>query len=172
MKKELEKLTKEQLIAMIEKFEHYPSVTMDDDKCYILSYLEDESCTISEKEIAEYLLENGVKITKDNIHLYYKFMSKKVIGELPFKIEMTTSCNIAIRNNECNEYIDKKGNLYCLDDEDRPKSAKLRYAVEYCFSPTRNVDDIEEFGLDYGYFNTAKEANEYIKNTVLIPENI
>lgn len=75
MKNELKKLTAKQLIELIKTFEHYPAVTLKDGKDYILSYLEDESCTISKKEIAEYLLKSGVEITQENIHLYYEFMS-------------------------------------------------------------------------------------------------
>lgn len=76
MRKELEKLTTKQLIKLVKTFEHYPAVTLKDGKDYILSYLEDEACTISEKEIAEYLLKSGVEITQENIHLFYEFMSK------------------------------------------------------------------------------------------------
>lgn len=62
---------------LVKTFEHYPAVTLKDGKDYILSYLEDESCGISEKEIGAYLLKNHAEITKDNIHLYYEFMDKK-----------------------------------------------------------------------------------------------
>lgn len=75
MRNELNKLTTNQLIELIKTFEHYPAVTLKDGKDYILSYLEDESCTISEDEIFQYLLKHGATITIDNIHLYYKFMS-------------------------------------------------------------------------------------------------
>lgn len=75
MRNELKKLTTKQLIELVKTFEHYPAVTLKDGKDYILSYLEDEACTISRKEIAEYLLKNGVEITQENIHLFYKFMS-------------------------------------------------------------------------------------------------
>ena len=71
MRKELEKLTTKQLIKLVKTFEHYPAVTLKDGKDYILSYLEDEACTISEKEIAEYLLKSGVEITQENIHLFH-----------------------------------------------------------------------------------------------------
>ena len=82
MRKELEKLTTKQLIKLVKTFEHYPAVTLKDGKDYILSYLEDEACSISEKEIAEYLLKNGVLITKENIHLFYQFMSDEQIKSL------------------------------------------------------------------------------------------
>lgn len=76
MKNQLQKLTKEQLLELVEHFEHYPSVTEEDDKAYILTYLEDEACQISEEQILKYLLNIIiVEITKDNIHLYYEFMS-------------------------------------------------------------------------------------------------
>lgn len=64
----LEKLTKEQLLEMINDFEYYPAVTEDDDRAYILAYLEDEACGISQDDIKEYL--ENIEITKDNIHLY------------------------------------------------------------------------------------------------------
>ena len=82
MKKELEKLTKEQLLELVEHFEHYPSVTEEDDKAYILTYLEDEACQISEEQILKYLLKTTiVEISEDNIHLYYKFMNKDDISK-------------------------------------------------------------------------------------------
>ena len=79
MRKELEKLTKKQLIELVETFEYYPAVTLKDCKDYILSYLEDEACNISREEIAEYLMKNGAEITQENIHLYYEFMSDEDI---------------------------------------------------------------------------------------------
>lgn len=81
MRKELEKLTTKQLIKLVKTFEHYPAVTLKDGKDYILSYLEDEACTISEKEIAEYLLKNGVEITQENIHLFYQFMNDEDLSK-------------------------------------------------------------------------------------------
>lgn len=56
MKKE--DLTKWQLLELVESFEYYPSVTSEDDKAYILAYLEDESCNISSEEIKEYINNN------------------------------------------------------------------------------------------------------------------
>ncbi|MCT7648942.1 hypothetical protein [Aliarcobacter butzleri] len=82
MKNELQKLTKEQLLELVEHFEHYPSVTEEDDKAYILAYIEDEACTISEEQILNYLLKTIiVEISEDNIHLYYKFMNKENISK-------------------------------------------------------------------------------------------
>lgn len=43
MKKQLEKLTKKVLVELVENFEHYPSVTIEDDEAYILAYLQDEA---------------------------------------------------------------------------------------------------------------------------------
>ena len=51
----LENLSKKDLIIMVEEFEHYPSVTMENDKSYIIAYLDDEACTISSKQIEDYL---------------------------------------------------------------------------------------------------------------------
>jgi hypothetical protein len=68
MKKELEKLTKEQLLELVEHFEHYPSVTEEDDKAYILTYLEDEACQISEEQILKYLLKTIAGYIKAGNH--------------------------------------------------------------------------------------------------------
>jgi hypothetical protein len=86
MRKELEKLTTKQLIELVKTFEHYPAVTLKDGKDYILSYLEDEACAISKKEIAEYLLNNNVEITDDNIHLYYSYMNDNQLKENKVKL--------------------------------------------------------------------------------------
>ena len=76
MKNELKKLTKEQLLELVEHFEHYPSVTEEDDKAYILTYLEDEAFQISEEQILEYLFKTIIiDFTENNLHLYYKFMN-------------------------------------------------------------------------------------------------
>ena len=75
MKKE--DLPTSELLKMIDSFEHYPAVTDADDRGYILAYLDDEACSISEDEIKEYL--DAIVITKDNIHLYYEFMSDEDI---------------------------------------------------------------------------------------------
>ncbi len=76
MIKELQKLTKEQLLTLIKHFEYYPAVTDSDDIGYILAYLEDESCEINHNEIIEYLYkEVKLEITQENLHLYYKFMN-------------------------------------------------------------------------------------------------
>ncbi len=76
MIKELQKLTKEQLLTLTKHFEYYPAVTDSDDIGYILAYLEDESCEINHNEIIEYLYkEVKLEITQENLHLYYKFMN-------------------------------------------------------------------------------------------------
>lgn len=86
MRNELKKLTTKELIELVKTFELYPAVTLKDGKDYILSYLEDESCTISKKDIAEYLLKNGVVITDDNIHLYYLYMNENQLKENKVKL--------------------------------------------------------------------------------------
>jgi hypothetical protein len=68
-----ENLTKKDLLKMIESFEHYPAVTQADDKAFILAYLDDEACSISEEEIKNYI--SNFEITTDNIQKYYQFMS-------------------------------------------------------------------------------------------------
>ena len=122
-------------------------------------------------EMSYFQAAEEIVITKENIFKYYKYLKKEELNKLDFDILITDSVNIAIRNDDCNEYIDTEGNLYSCDDEDLPKNAKLRYAVEYCYSPTCNEDDIEEYGLDYNYFDSEEEANKFIENTVLIPSN-
>lgn len=118
-----------------------------------------EECQI---QCNQFNYEKGyIKIDANNVHLYYKFMSKEAVAKLPFKIQITTTCNIAIRNDDCNEY----------EDEGIAETRKLRYAVEYCYSPSGKIDDIEEYCLDFEYFDTEEEADDFIKNTVLIPEN-
>ena len=47
---------------------------MEDDEAYIVAYLTDEACSISEEQILTYI-KDKVEITEDNIHLYYKYMS-------------------------------------------------------------------------------------------------
>lgn len=55
---DLENLTKEQLLEILEHFEYYPSITEDDDRDYILAYFNDESCSISKEEIEEFIKNN------------------------------------------------------------------------------------------------------------------
>lgn len=63
MKKE--DLTKEQLLKMIENFEHYPAVTNENDEAYILAYLDDEACNISQVDIQEYIDKHFVSCSEN-----------------------------------------------------------------------------------------------------------
>ena len=63
MKKE--NLPTNELLKMIDSFEHYPAVTDEDDRAYILAYLDDEACSISEDEIEEYISSLDKFIIKD-----------------------------------------------------------------------------------------------------------
>lgn len=51
----LESMSKEEILIMIESFEYYPAVTGDDDKSYIIAYLNDEACSVSRNEIYTYI---------------------------------------------------------------------------------------------------------------------
>ena len=84
-------LTKEQLLEMIENFEHYPSVTDKDDKAYILAYLEDESCSIGKDEIQKYIDENFSKIFESCPRC-----TNEVKLESKFAAQVCSSCNTII----------------------------------------------------------------------------
>jgi len=51
----LDSMSKEELLILIEYFEYYPAVTIEDDKYYIIAYLNDEACSISKYELSKYL---------------------------------------------------------------------------------------------------------------------
>ena len=148
MKNEIKKLTTKQLIELIKTFEHYPAVTLKDGKDYILSYLEDEACTISKKEIAEYLLNNNVKITKENIHLYYEFMSDEDIikygGLLLNTIRERTNELVPHFDNQVLHYGVKSIDCKKLS-LDLPRSAVYRLKIEV-----------------HGVKDTLKPIDEYI----------
>lgn len=82
---------------------------------------------------------------------------------------VSDSANILLRCEKGDEYI-VDGCFYSWDCADIPKDAKRRYAVEYCFSYTGDIDDIDEYGMDYEYFDTEKEAIDFVENTILVPE--
>lgn len=83
---------------------------------------------------------------------------------------VTDTANVLLRCEEADEYI-FNGGTCSWDYDDVPKDAKLRYAVEYCWSPTGDKNDIEEYGMDYEYFDTEEEAENFVKNTILVPSN-
>ena len=79
MKKELEKLTKEQLLELVEHFEHYPSVTEEDDRAYILASLESVDYVVIFDEDTPYEL---IKLIKP--HTLVKggdYEGKDVVGQ-------------------------------------------------------------------------------------------
>ena len=107
MKNELNKLTKNQLVELVAHFEHYPAVTEESDRDYILAYLEDESCTIKEDEILEYMFKMGVEITEENLPLYHKFMSdedliynRKIVDSVLAKRLKMLADILNIKNNK------------------------------------------------------------------------
>jgi len=61
LKNALNKMTKEELLIMISCFERYPSVTRKDDKPYIIAYLLDESCVVSQRELKTYIFKKRGK---------------------------------------------------------------------------------------------------------------
>ena len=107
MQNELNKLTKNQLVELVAHFEHYPAVTEESDRDYILAYLEDESCTIKEDEILEYMFKMGVEITEENLPLYHKFMSdedliynRKIVDSVLAKRLKMLADVLNIKNNK------------------------------------------------------------------------
>ena len=107
MQNELKKLTKNQLVELVAHFEHYPAVTEESDRDYILAYLEDESCTIKEDEILEYMFKMGVEITEENLPLYHRFMSdedliynRKIVDSVLAKRLKMLADVLNIKNNK------------------------------------------------------------------------
>ena len=107
MKNELNKLTKNQLVELVAHFEHYPAVTEESDRDYILAYLEDESCTIKEDEILEYMFKMGVEITEENLPYYHRFMSdedliynRKIVDSVLAKRLKMLADILNIKNNK------------------------------------------------------------------------
>ena len=107
MQNELKKLTKNQLVELVAHFEHYPAVTEESDRDYILAYLEDESCTIKEDEILEYMFKMGVEITEENLPYYNRFMSdadlidnRKIVDSVLAKRLKMLADILNIKNNK------------------------------------------------------------------------
>ena len=107
MQNELNKLTKNQLVELVAHFEHYPAVTEESDRDYILAYLEDESCTIKEDEILEYMFKMGVEITEENLPYYHRFMSdedliynRKIVDSVLAKRLKMLADILNIKNNK------------------------------------------------------------------------
>lgn len=107
MQNELKKLTKNQLVELVAHFEHYPAVTEESDRDYILAYLEDESCTIKEDEILEYMFKMGVEITEENLPYYHRFMSdedliynRKIVDSVLAKRLKMLADILNIKNNK------------------------------------------------------------------------
>ena len=107
MQNELNKLTKNQLVELVAHFEHYPAVTEESDRDYILAYLEDESCTIKEDEILEYMFKMGVEITEENLPYYHRYMSdedliynRKIVDSVLAKRLKMLADVLNIKNNK------------------------------------------------------------------------
>lgn len=150
MRKELEKLTKEQLIQMIEHFEYYPAVTMDDDEDYILAYLEDESCGISKKEIAEYLFKSGVEITRENI-LIDKDNWKLI------KNDVEVDYSYYLQNKKTKDFSAKANSLI---------------GIKIYLNKSTNNNDLKELEKELDRFIVAeklKEQYDYIENVIFKP---
>lgn len=166
MKNELQKLTKEQLSELVEHFEHYPSVTEEDDKAYILTYLEDEACQISEEQILKYLLNIIiVEITKDNIHLYYEFMSdedlernEKVIYHKLMNRASLVQLPLSITPKDLQKNAEYKNSIltiFGIKDTLKP--------IDEYIEEIKNSDAFKEFKRDI----LIQEAND-ITNVVII----
>lgn len=173
MIKELQKLTKEQLLELVEHFEHYPSVTEEDDKAYILTYLEDEACQISEEQILKYLLNIIiVEITKDNIHLYYEFMSDEDIEKFDKILNNNFFANRSTEVMRCLNFekIENWNNYqffyskenFCIGFEAFGIKDILKPIDEY-IEEIKNSDAFKEFKRDI----LIQEAND-ITNVAII----
>ena len=148
MRNELKKLNTKQLIELVKTFEHYPSVTLKDGKAYILSYLEDEACTISKKEIAEYLLKNGAEITKENIHVYYEFMDNESVC----KFGRNNSLLYRTHDNRHLQIIELLNiDIKILDNY------KKAYIHSYYFGVKDNLKPIDEYIVEIKNSNVYKE---------------
>lgn len=146
MRNELKKLTTKELIELVKTFEHYPAVTPKDGKKYILSYLEDEACTISRKEIAEYLLKSGVEITQENIHLYYEFMDIESV----YKLGSSSLMLSKIHDKRLLQIID------LLKIDIKELSANNKNCIHaYYFGVKDNLKPIDE------YVSQIKESEAY-----------
>lgn len=151
MRKELEKLTTKQLIELIKTFEHYPAVTLKDGKDYILSYLEDEACTISKKEIAEHQLKNSAVITKENIHLYYEFMSEDDIKK------HKNITHTLLHNRALNILI----NLHIIDGTSKTFDKDFRN-FNHISLVTYKDTGIRLHSFIFGIKDTLKPIDEYV----------
>jgi len=148
-------LTKEQLLKMIQSFEHYPSVTYADDRAYILAYLEDESCSISKEEIQKYLNENFNTVNelcphcKNEAKLQSKFEAQVCMScsniILPCSIcETKEDClNCPLKNHSVEDVYNKHFN-------------KMLEGTEYtaCFVETSELygEDDEDISEDDPYY--------------------
>lgn len=150
MKNELKKLTTKQLIKLVKTFEHYPAVTLKDGKDYILSYLEDEACSISEKEIVEYLLKNGDKINQENILIdkdNWKLIKNDVEADYSY-------------------YLQNK------NTEDIPAKANSFIGIKIYLNKSTDNNDLKEFEKELDKIIVAeklKEQYDYIENIIFKP---
>ena len=157
MIKELQKLTKEQLLTLIKHFEYYPAVTDNDDIGYILAYLEDESCEINQNEILEYLYkEVKLEITQENLHLYYNFMSDEdliyyrvIVADVLEKRLNQIADIINLKNNKELQVFGVEG----FNNSDTSKIHSLK--VVFCHYLLRTVI--------YGIKDTLKPIDDYLE---------
>lgn len=161
----VENLSKKTLLEMIESFENYPSVSEEDDRAYILAYLDDEACAISKDDIQEYI--DAIEITKDNIHEFYEFMNNdlekyEIIlhNVISYRLD-TLFKNLDFHSNEYHTFLMKYtfGNL-----------SKNKYIT------TNNVFGVEDIlkPIDE-YIQEIKDSDEYqqyISNKNIVESNI
>lgn len=108
--------------------------------------MEDEACTISRKEIAEYLLKSGVEITQENIHLYYEFMDIESV----YKLGSRSLMLFRIHSKRHLQIIDLLNiDIKILDEY------KKTYIHSYYFGVKDNLKPIDE------YVSQIKESEAY-----------
>ena len=97
MKKYLNLLNKDELLSIVDNFEHYPAVSKEDDEAYIIAYLVDEACSISQDEMYNYIVDNNLGNIKETTE---------------YKISVS-EC----RCNNCMTYFESDDDLIVLDDD-------------------------------------------------------
>ena len=164
MQNELNKLTKNQLVELVAHFEHYPAVTEENDRDYILAYLEDESCTIKEDEILEYMFKMGVEITEENLPLYHKFMSdedliynRKIVDSVLAKRLKMLADILNIKNNKELQVFGVEG----LNGSDTARIHSLDVVFNNYLLKTVIYEVEDSLKPIYDYLEEIRESEKY-----------
>lgn len=177
MQNELNKLTKNQLVELVAHFEHYPAVTEESDRDYILAYLEDESCTIKEDEILEYMFKMGVEITEENLPLYHKFMSdedliynRKIVDSVLAKRLKMLADILNIKNNKELQVFGVEG----LNGSDMTRIHSLDVVFNNYLLRTVIYEVEDSLKPIYDYLEEIKNSDAFkeFKRDILIQEAI